>query len=358
MTETAPDSMQVDIHVTEPSANSLLTLSHAYVPIPVGVILADNVSSGAVRLYAIAFVHSRGLGSCSLSQEYLAEKLGVDPRTVRRYLRELVGLGWFTKSRRGVGAVNCYRIIGPVPSRSVENDLSIPDIHAGDVRNGSVENADAVMILDSKTQSNSNPVDPLENQDLGLRALSTALVPENLDSNTRIIAEADGKKTTMRKPRARDLLFDAIAEVCKVDPRTGGSSIGKIKATLQAAGYGPGDVIAFGKWWWDDDFRRRRMIPPTIWQLQERIAVVRAVAHEPDRNDPDQVSLRNLLLNYHRPEVIASMFNADRLRHLMTLLPETKREEIDPYVNAAVRASQAGSQGPGEIRRAGDDLGP
>jgi hypothetical protein len=75
--------------------------------------------------------------------------------------------------------------------------------------------------------------------------------------------------------RPRDELFDAIASTCQVDPATTGASIGKVKAKLLTAKppYKPAEVEAFGKWWWGDKGMRQR--PPTVWQLQEQIGVVR-----------------------------------------------------------------------------------
>lgn len=83
--------------------------------------------------------------------------------------------------------------------------------------------------------------------------------------------------TTLRpngRTRPRDALFDAIAEVCQVDPATAGSSVGKVKAKLCKAEppYTPAEVKSFGVWWWSGGFRKR---PPRIWDLQEQIGVVR-----------------------------------------------------------------------------------
>ena len=75
--------------------------------------------------------------------------------------------------------------------------------------------------------------------------------------------------------RVRDVLFDAIAEVCVADPVAAGSSIAKVKQALDKAGYSAEDVRAFGVWWWSDDWRKKRDVAPTVWQLRERIAIVR-----------------------------------------------------------------------------------
>lgn len=86
-----------------------------------------------------------------------------------------------------------------------------------------------------------------------------------------------------KKPRERDLLFDAIAEVCQVDPATIGSSIGTVKTALLKANppYTPEEVRAFGEQWWS---WKERTGPPTIWQLRERIGNVRQT-RKPTKED-------------------------------------------------------------------------
>lgn len=74
--------------------------------------------------------------------------------------------------------------------------------------------------------------------------------------------------------RARDALFDAIVEVCQVDPATAGSSIGKVRGILLSAKppYTPDEVRAFGEDWWSWP---KRAVPPTIWKLKDEIGRVR-----------------------------------------------------------------------------------
>ena len=81
---------------------------------------------------------------------------------------------------------------------------------------------------------------------------------------------------SLRKERERtpDPLFDAIATVSQVDPATAGATIGKVKSVLAKAGYTPEEVLAFKRWWWQGGFRKR---PPTVWQVQEQIGIVRTV---------------------------------------------------------------------------------
>jgi hypothetical protein len=99
-------------------------------------------------------------------------------------------------------------------------------------------------------------------------------IPETTtETNTETISDGASPR-----PRARDLLFDAICEVCRVDAKTAGASVGKVKTNLVKAGYMADDVIKFGAWWWADEFRKRRNTPPTLWQLVERIGIVKGGA--------------------------------------------------------------------------------
>ncbi len=79
---------------------------------------------------------------------------------------------------------------------------------------------------------------------------------------------------TAQKPR--DLLFDAISEVCQVDPATTGASIGKVKKALLKADppYTPDEVRAFSRWHNSDQWRKDKG-PPSLWALKEKIGLVR-----------------------------------------------------------------------------------
>ena len=81
-------------------------------------------------------------------------------------------------------------------------------------------------------------------------------------------------------PRPRDPLFDAITTTCRVDPATAGSGIAKAKQRLTKAAppYTAEDVAAFGRWWVKQYGADR---PPTVWQLAERIGVIRTAAAKP-----------------------------------------------------------------------------
>ena len=83
-----------------------------------------------------------------------------------------------------------------------------------------------------------------------------------------------GTNGAQKRARPADPLFDAIAEVCKVDPKTAGASIGKVRAVLSKAGYSPDEVRKFGA------LENWRRTAPTLWQLQEKIGVVRAAAQQ------------------------------------------------------------------------------
>lgn len=60
---------------------------------------------------------------------------------------------------------------------------------------------------------------------------------------------AQPKEPKASKPRPRNPIFDAFAEVCKLDPKTAGSFIAKYALMVKEAGYSPDDVRKFGKIW-------------------------------------------------------------------------------------------------------------
>ena len=98
-----------------------------------------------------------------------------------------------------------------------------------------------------------------------------------LNSNSSDIEpEVEPVSRTTRKivAKPRDPLFDAICSVCQVDPATAGASVGNVKAALIKANppYSAEDVARFSKLWFADKWRTK---PPTLWNLKERIGLVR-----------------------------------------------------------------------------------
>ncbi len=100
-----------------------------------------------------------------------------------------------------------------------------------------------------------------------------------------------GKPKAEKLPREQDVLFNAIAKICCVDPATAGASIGNVKAALLKAKppYSADEVLAYGELRAADPFWRDKG-PPTLWQLKERIGIVRNgngkesdATHKPDR---------------------------------------------------------------------------
>ena len=75
-----------------------------------------------------------------------------------------------------------------------------------------------------------------------------------------------------KPPRPRDLVFDAVAELCVLDVKikTNASLIAKVANELKSAGYDQTHVARFGKWWLSDNWRRTNTpIPKPIQVLQQ-----------------------------------------------------------------------------------------
>jgi hypothetical protein len=99
--------------------------------------------------------------------------------------------------------------------------------------------------------------------------------------------EEKSKEKPPNPPLPRNELFDAVAEVSGLDPKTAGSLIGKVSATLKDAGYSPSEVRDFGKRFWElcpwarDDNRTR----PTPPEISKNIGLL--------RSGPAQVQISN-----------------------------------------------------------------
>ncbi|HPG10332.1 MAG TPA: hypothetical protein PLU37_02295 [Chitinophagaceae bacterium] len=82
------------------------------------------------------------------------------------------------------------------------------------------------------------------------------------------------KRAKSETPRARNPMFDAVAEVCKMDPAMLGSRIAKASHTLEKAGYTPQQVMAFTSYWQKHSYYfSRYKRPPTPEQLIAEIKV-------------------------------------------------------------------------------------
>lgn len=101
---------------------------------------------------------------------------------------------------------------------------------------------------------------------------------EKNKNKTRSEKNRTEQNSAEKAPRPRDLLFDAIVEVCNVDPATAGSSIAKVESALKKSTppYTPDEVRAFGIKWWE---WKERTDPPSIWKLKEQIGTVRQNGH-------------------------------------------------------------------------------
>ena len=133
---------------------------------------------------------------------------------------------------------------------------------------------------------------------------SPQTAPQTAEKSTEIHDHPTADQNPVGKSkRARDPLFDAIVEVCGVEPATNGSVIGLAKKELSGADppYTPDEVRAFGRKFWElcswakKDGRSR----PTVPELKKHIGGVRAsplsnpAASSPQPFDPTEQAQRN-----------------------------------------------------------------
>ena len=124
-----------------------------------------------------------------------------------------------------------------------------------------------------------NPVpnpNPNPNPKVNIVGANNAPTKPPNDSTQKKTRKPKAQSAEPKLPRERDVLFDAIASVCCIDPATAGASVGKVRAALSATEppYSADEVKAFGVWWNSDEWRKKKG-PPTLWKLKEQIGIVR-----------------------------------------------------------------------------------
>lgn len=137
---------------------------------------------------------------------------------------------------------------------------------------------DAQTIPESTAESTKLSQDPLAltADDASASAAKQEPIKEPKAKRNGASRSVTGSNDVTTKERPRDLLFDAIAEVCQLDPtvKTNGAQIGRAKRELTGADppYNETHVRNFGKWWLSDDWRKRNTPIPSVPQLLQKIA--------------------------------------------------------------------------------------
>lgn len=130
---------------------------------------------------------------------------------------------------------------------------------------------------------------------------------------------ADIKRTKIKEnkeedaARKRDPLFDAIVEVCKLNPKISGSYIGKTRKALSDMGKTPDDIQRFGVWWYANDWRGKQGQAPTQNQLVtevEKAILAPSNGHHPDKSKGDGIN--HELAAYLKARKAQEKSNADQ----------------------------------------------
>lgn len=186
-------------------------------------------------------------GVCQATLERIGDDLGLDKATVQRHAAKLCELGYLEDMTPGLrNKPHTYRDTGKA-SMSISIDVA--------------------------------------HNNVTLQSATSDCTPQRHVAESRLKKEVkkEVKRVAGEKPaRPRDELFDALAEVCQVDPDTSAPSISKVKNVLLKAKppYSPDEVRAFGKRWWSWPERTE---PPSLWNLQEKIGKMRIA---PPTKDP------------------------------------------------------------------------
>ena len=78
---------------------------------PAAACEASGLSNGGFRLFAIMCGRAKPKGTCDLCLKYIAKMLGVSPRTVQMWKRDLELEGWVEQLHKGDKAIGTFRVI-------------------------------------------------------------------------------------------------------------------------------------------------------------------------------------------------------------------------------------------------------
>lgn len=107
-------------------------LRRGFTTIPNYILSNPAVSFGARLTYSLLLSYAWKQNSCFPGQGKLSEQLGVNKRSVVRYLQELEDLGFIKAIRRGFGQTNVYHILDVDPDKifnpARSDNMSSPEV--------------------------------------------------------------------------------------------------------------------------------------------------------------------------------------------------------------------------------------
>lgn len=258
---------------------------------------AEIGPDAALLLVAVAHTEDakRYTGPVRFFAENLADQCGFSVSSMSRARAKAVTSGWLHYEPGAKRRMATYWVMIPdrfadIPDgpndHSGEEMLGQVDDVSGEERQSSVNLTEQVESIRSATDN----VSGAHLTDLLPSSSSFPQVCATATPSAPALAEPAKKKNPRRKPaapRPRNPLFDAVAEVCGMDPVTAGGLIGSVAAALSRAHppYTPEDVREFGR-------RFHELLPlaakdgrprPYPKELQNHIGSVRLPASPPGR---------------------------------------------------------------------------
>lgn len=245
-------------------------------------------SSERFLLVALADAANDKTGLCNPSQDLLVQKTGFGKRTVIRLLGNLKDAGYISIERESRTDKNRYvlhldRSANLAPRTKCQSGMSrSANMTPREVPSTTVRSAiddTSKCHSGTSTQYYTNPkINPKEPEVL---TPPSGSVSEKSDFDQ---PEKPAKKkrkpsadSAEKKPRERDLLFDAIVEVCRMDPAAQGGVIGSCKKTLLKYNppATPDEVRLFGRVY---EKKHPMAVVPTWNVLANQFAIVRDAA--------------------------------------------------------------------------------
>jgi hypothetical protein len=209
----------------------------------------------------------------SFFNDDLATRTGLSLATLKRVRERAVEAGWLCYEPGAKGRAARYFVMVPPWADGLDDG-------PGDERPGSLSGG---MLAQVEPASNENRA-RIAPQCEPHSSLSLAPSLSAADSTSAVATATKPAAKTKpapreKKPRPRNPLFDAIANVTGLDPATAGGFMGTASAALASANppYTPADVAEFGRRFLDlCPYARGERDRPTVGELQKYIGLLRA----------------------------------------------------------------------------------
>jgi hypothetical protein len=141
-----------------------------FTKVPNEILEDSTITLPARMLYIILLSKAWTKNQVFPGQKHLAAKMGINDRSVRKYLSELVGNGLIVRQRRGLTKTNIYTLNKWIPSSHQQKNIPIKNEDNFPPQNGTEIPTNNIQNKKNKSESDSPSIFSLSSEDLQMLA--------------------------------------------------------------------------------------------------------------------------------------------------------------------------------------------